>query len=1013
MNIDGIHLNHRCLCPISVTDVLHSDLFYFIVDSFNILLLYLIKSAWSVRSLAFVREVSVNNSFSTRRDFWVAHQKYQIYDLNCLKNNYDIDCLPYVLKVLLENVLRHEDGKHVLKKHVESVATWGESVAHNLSEIAFTPTRVLLQDFTGLPAMVDLAAMRDAMIELGKNSKHLNPTVPVDLVVDHSLMVDYSASQDALLLNTKADFKRNQERYMFLQWVQSTFKNFRVVPPSTGIIHQINLEFFAEVITRKPFISSTCQLNEPIEEYVLCPDTLVGSDSHTTMINALGVLAWGVGGIEAQAVMLGHPLTMQMPRVVGIRLVGQLQGYITSTDVVLTMTAWLRKQGVVGKFIEFFGEGLASLSMADRATISNMAPEYGATCAYFPIDEETLTYLRLTGRNEQHVQRIAHYAKHQGLWHNEQHQAHYSAVLDFDLSRVQVSLAGPKRPQDRISLGQVKNSFLFLLQAEKLHAKNILASDVVARHTSDKLVDESGKHDVTAALQKIHAQTKHVKQFKDNMLQERNHPSQRAKHAVLDAEGCTPHLKHGDIVIAAITSCTSTSNPSALIAAGLVAQRAHELGLTVKPWVKTSFAPGSKVVPAYLELAGLMKHFNHLGFHVVGFGCTTCIGNSGPLKIDVQRAIRQRRLNTVAVLSGNRNFETRIHDDVRSNYLASPPLVVAYALAGSILIDLDKEPLGIDAVGLPVFLRDLWPSEAKIQQIILKHLDAELFRHHYKDIFTGSESWQALKNFESHNYAWSDSSYIKKPPYFRHISTKLPELPYIDRARCLLKLGDSVTTDHISPAGELSPRSVAGLYLLKQGVEPEDFNSLGSRRGNHEVMVRAMFSNRRLRNRLVPGTQGGITRCFIDDEKLSIYKAATRYQEHNVPLIILAGKEYGTGSSRDWAAKGTKLLGVQSVIAESFERIHRANLVCMGVLPLQFMEGQNADSLGLSGEEFFHIGALEGQPNTLRILASHPKSEPTIFDVKVRIDTDMEWQYYVHDGILPYLFRHLLQQKSE
>ena len=910
----------------------------------------------------------MKDSFKTVASLDVDGEAYQIYSLKKFSEQTNISQLPFSIKVLLENLLRNEDGQNVTEKDIQTLAAWCQS-GHADSQVAFTPARVILQDFTGVPAIVDLAAMRDAMSDLGKNPSAINPLVPVDLVIDHSVMVDYFGSDKALDLNTQIEFQRNQERYQFLRWGQQAFTNFRVVPPGTGIVHQVNLEYLGQVVM-------TRESGKSRQAY---PDTLVGTDSHTTMINGLGILGWGVGGIEAEAAMLGQPVTMLMPEVVGFKFEGKLTEGATATDLVLTVTQMLRKKGVVGKFVEFYGDGLDHLPLADRATIANMAPEYGATCGIFPIDKETIRYLELSGRDKHAFKLVEAYARHQGLWRDTGDQdATYSDTLHLDLSTVVPSIAGPKRPQDRISLDHSKSKFL-----DFLHGYLDAQGNVPADQETQDFEAEGGQTAVGA-------------------------PNWHETGAVeFQLNGETHRLKHGDVVIAAITSCTNTSNPDVMIAAGLLAKRAREQGLKVKPWVKTSLAPGSQVVPSYLKNAGVNDALDELGFNVVGFGCTTCIGNSGPLPEPIQEAIRRGNLCVSSVLSGNRNFEGRIHPEVRTNYLASPPLVVAYALAGSMAIDLFKEPLGKNDKGEDVFLKDIWPSQKEVAELVQKSVSSGLFSEKYADVFKGSDSWQSLSIPEGAIYSWPDSTYVKNPPYFVGMNQEPSALKAIEGARCLVKVGHSITTDHISPAGSIHPESPAGRYLQEQGIQIEDFNSYGSRRGNHEVMMRGTFANVRLRNQLAPGTEGGWTTYHPTHEETSIYDAAMRYQAEGTPLIVLAGKEYGTGSSRDWAAKGTNLLGIRAVIAESYERIHRSNLVGFGVVPLQFREGDSADSLGLKGDEFFSISSLDGQPSSVRVKAQTPSGDSTEFEVLVRIDTATEWQYFRHGGILHFVLRNL------
>ncbi|MDZ7662914.1 aconitate hydratase AcnA [Thiohalophilus sp.] len=884
----------------------------------------------------------MSNSFNARATLSVNGQDHEIYRLDAIEG---ADRLPYSLKILLENLLRHEDGKVVSADDIRAMASW-DPQAEPCQEIAYTPARVLMQDFTGVPAVVDLAAMRDAMQKLGGDPERINPLQPAELVIDHSVQIDSFGNKDSLRLNAELEYSRNQERYSFLKWGQKAFSNFKVVPPDTGIVHQVNLEYLARGVFAK-------ENNGVLQAY---PDTLVGTDSHTTMINGLGVLGWGVGGIEAEAAMLGQPVSMLIPQVVGFRLTGALPEGATATDLVLTVVEMLRQHGVVGKFVEFFGDGLAHLSLADRATIANMAPEYGATCGIFPIDAETLKYLRLTGREPQQIDLVETYTREQGLFHEPgQPEAVYSSVVELDMTTVVPSLAGPKRPQDRVALSDSKREFATALKALKDERK--INSKPVTAH--------------------------------------------------LDGEEVT--LQDGNVVIASITSCTNTSNPSVMIAAGLVARKAHERGLKVKPWVKTSLAPGSRVVTEYLQQAALMDDLESLGFHVVGYGCTTCIGNSGPLPEPVSKAIVEGDLSVCSVLSGNRNFEGRVHAEVRMNYLASPPLVVIYALAGRMDIDVYHEPLGQDADGNDVFLKDVWPTQQEIQELILNSVNSEEFASSYKDVYNGEEAWRGLSSPEGQLFDWqADSTYIQNPPYFEGMTRELTPVSDIRGARLLALLGDSVTTDHISPAGAIKADSPAGQYLQAHGVAPKDFNSLGSRRGNHEVMMRGTFANLRLRNLLAPGTEGGVTRHLPDGETLSIYDAAMKYHDEQVPLVVIAGKEYGSGSSRDWAAKGPRLLGVRAVIAESYERIHRSNLVGMGILPLQFNPGDSASSLGLGGEEQFDItGLQDGTAKQVTVTATAPDGKVITFTARLRIDTPQEIEYYRHGGILHYVLRQL------
>ena len=909
----------------------------------------------------------MSDSFQAKSTLTVNGEDYTYYRLDALAEQYNLDRLPYCLKILLENLLRKEDGKNVSSDDIHTLCRWQGSDKAS-EQVNFTPARVVLQDFTGVPAVVDLAAMRAAMRQLKGDPAKINPLGAVDLVIDHSVMVDYYGNPDSLAKNTEKEFERNNERYQFLRWGQQAFSNFRVVPPGTGIVHQVNLEYLAKAVL----------VEEKNGERVALPDTLVGTDSHTTMINGLGVLGWGVGGIEAEAAMLGQPITMLIPEVVGFELKGELPPSATATDLVLTVTQMLRQRGVVGKFVEFYGAGLSKLPLADRATIANMAPEYGATCGIFPIDDETLNYMTLTGRDQAQVDLVEAYAKAQGLWRSDDDPvADYSDTLYLDLGDVVPSLAGPKRPQDRIALTDAKAEFDALLAQELKDQGNVVASTDDSRFAGEggqTAIDNTNPHERGAVPVEMNG---------ENFL-----------------------LEHGAVVIAAITSCTNTSNPAVLVAAGLVAKKAHELGLNTKPWVKTSFAPGSQVVPAYMENAGLLEPLAELGFDIVGFGCTTCIGNSGPLPPPVQNAVRAGDLLVAGVLSGNRNFEGRIHQDVRANYLASPPLVVAYALAGNMNVDLLKEPLGQSNKGEPVYLKDIWPSPKEVADTIASAMTEGIYAEKYSDVFKGTEAWQQLPVPADEIYSWPESTYVKKPPYFDGMTMDLPESKPITGARCLVKVGDSITTDHISPAGAIKPDSPAGQYLREKGVEPADFNSYGSRRGNDDVMVRGTFANVRLKNQMAPGTEGGWTTYLPTDEQMSIYDASQKYQADNTPLIVLAGKEYGTGSSRDWAAKGTNLLGIKAVIAESFERIHRSNLVGFGVLPLQFKDGESYESLGLDGTEHFDFEPVEGEPKTLRISASK-EGKDTEFEVQVRIDTAVEWEYYRHGGILHYVLRQL------
>jgi aconitate hydratase len=891
------------------------------------------------------------NSFDTRSSFTVEEKRFVFYNLNRLPKQYNSQRLPFSLKILLENLLRHEDNAAVSKNDIKALLNWSPKMPER-DEIAFTPARVILQDFTGVPAVVDLAAMRHAMRQLGGKASKINPLSPVELVIDHSVMVDYYGNNQAYKKNVHAEFARNEERYAFLRWGQTAFENFRVVPPGTGIVHQVNLEYLARVIFH--------QLES--EQMIAYPDTLVGTDSHTTMINGLGVLGWGVGGIEAEAAMLGQPVTMLIPEVIGFKITGQLPEGTTATDLVLTVTEQLRKKNVVGKFVEFYGDGLDHLPLADRATIANMAPEYGATCGIFPIDVETLKFLKLSGREDHQIQLIEAYAKAQGLFRTTGcPDAEYSDVLTLDLSTVVPSIAGPRRPQDRISLTQSKTQFRSLL-----------------KENNAALAD----------------------------------PKEETKNGInVTLNGHTHTLTHGAIVIAAITSCTNTSNPDVMIAAGLLAKKAQQKGLSSKPWVKTSLAPGSQVVTDYLEKAQLMQPLETLGFNLVGYGCTTCIGNSGPLPETISQTIKEHNISVAAVLSGNRNFEGRIHPLVRYAYLASPPLVVAFALAGTMNIDFYNDPIGQDKDNQPVYLKDLWPSASEIQTTVHQTVKGKMYIERYREVFTGDARWQNLNIPKGEQFDWQkNSTYIKLPPYFEGMQPKpASHFSNITGARILALLGDSVTTDHISPAGDIAENSPAGHYLQTLGVSPQDFNSYGSRRGNHEVMMRGTFANIRLKNQLIPGVEGNWTLHFPSNEKMSIYDAATRYQKENRPLILIAGKEYGTGSSRDWAAKGPRLLGVRIVIAESFERIHRSNLIGMGILPLQFLPQQSAKMLGLTGRETYTFYLEKLSPrNKITIEVTNESSEKKTFSALVRIDTPKEIEYYQHGGILQYVLRKLL-----
>lgn len=909
------------------------------------------------------------NSFNALQTLTVGSSNYQIFSLaQAEKTLGDIAKLPKSLKVLLENLLRFEDQHSVKTEHIHALAEWLKNRSSD-QEIQYRPARVLMQDFTGVPAVVDLAAMRAAMAQAGGNPEKINPLSPVDLVIDHSVMVDHFADDHAFADNVQIEMQRNGERYQFLRWGQSAFNNFSVVPPGTGICHQVNLEYLAQAVW----------LGEDEDKTFAFPDTLVGTDSHTTMINGLGVLGWGVGGIEAEAAMLGQPISMLIPEVIGFKLTGKLPEGITATDLVLTITQMLRQKGVVGKFVEFYGDGLADLPLADRATIANMAPEYGATCGFFPIDEVTLGYLRLTGRQSDRIELVEAYSKAQGLWRNAGDEPVFTDTLSLDMTTVQASLAGPKRPQDRVLLSEVPKTFNALMELTLKPAKE----------AKERLENEGGGGTAVEAK-------------KANIQHE-------SPSCVIEGE--TYPLNHGDVVISAITSCTNTSNPSVMLAAGLLAKKAIEKGLQRKPWVKSSLAPGSKVVTDYLLAAGLTPYLDELGYNLVGYGCTTCIGNSGPLPEPVEEAIQCHDLNVASVLSGNRNFEGRVHPLVKTNWLASPPLVVAYGLVGNIRTDLTTQPLGLGKDGQPVYLKDIWPSQAEIDEALQK-VNTEMFHKEYAAVFDGDATWQAIQIPQSKTYEWADdSTYIRHPPFFEGIGEPPKPIKNIEQANILAVLGDSVTTDHISPAGNIKKDSPAGRYLQEQGVEPKDFNSYGSRRGNHEVMMRGTFANIRIKNEMLGGEEGGNTIYIPSGEKLAIYDAAMRYQEQNTPLVIIAGKEYGTGSSRDWAAKGTNLLGVKAVIAESFERIHRSNLVGMGVLPLQFVDGQTRQSLNLTGHEVISIRGLSDgiEPHQiLEVDVKGPDGVASHFNVLCRIDTLNEVEYFKAGGILHYVLRNLI-----
>ena len=925
------------------------------------------------------------NSFNSRSSLKVGNKEYEIYRLDSLdKQGISTKHLPYSLRILLENLLRTEDGRNVKKEDIRSMAAWNKNSKPD-KEIAFTPSRVLLQDFTGVPCVVDLAAMRDAMQQLGGDPSLINPLQPVELVIDHSVQVDEFGTASAFDMNALLEFQRNKERYSFLRWGQTGFRNLAIVPPDTGIVHQVNLEYLARVIF----------VQESNAHRIAYPDTLVGTDSHTTMINGLGVLGWGVGGIEAEAAMLGQPVSMLIPLVVGVKLTGRLREGATATDLVLTITEMLRKHGVVGKFVEYFGPGLRDLPLADRATIANMSPEYGATCGIFPVDKESLKYLKLSGRSAEQIALVEAYCREQGLFHDDKTpEAEYSELLSLDLATVEPSLAGPKRPQDRVVLSQAGESFNKALPS--LIKPKAVAAKAAPAANSQRWEQEGGS---PAAIG-----------VEDPNVHE------HVPASVKDS------LKHGSVVIAAITSCTNTSNPSVMIGAGIVAKKAVEKGLSIPPWVKTSLAPGSKVVRDYLENAGLTPYLEKLKFHIVGYGCTTCIGNSGPLPAEVSQAIDEKDLVVASVLSGNRNFEGRINSEVRANYLMSPPLVVAFALAGRIDTDLRKDAVGKGKDGKPVYLADIWPTQREVEEAVEHSVTAEMFSKSYAEVFSGDERWRGLSVPKGQTYAWEkDSTYIRRAPYFDDMKIQPSPVEDIRSARVLAVLGDSVTTDHISPAGSIKKDGPAGKYLQEHGVKPADFNSYGSRRGNHEVMVRGTFANVRLRNKLV-STEGGFTRHLPTNQEMSIFDASQKYQAEGTPLIILAGKEYGSGSSRDWAAKGPRLLGVHAVIAESYERIHRSNLVGMGILPLQFLAGQNAESLKLTGEEVFEITGVRnliehyaaGQRVKVRArgAADASSAKPKVeFEALVRIDTPQEALYYANGGILQYVLRQLLAGK--
>jgi aconitate hydratase len=928
------------------------------------------------------------DSFNARSTLSVGAREYEIFRLDALQDRFDVARLPYSVKVLLENVLRLEDGTSVSAADVEAIASW-DATAEPSAEIPFQPARVLMQDFTGVPAVVDLAAMRDAMEEIGGNPAAINPLVDVDLVIDHSVQVDAFGNERAFAVNAEHDFERNRERYSFLKWGQQSFDNFRVVPPATGICHQVNLEYLAQVVYSR-------ENGGVLQAY---PDTLVGTDSHTTMVNGLGVLGWGVGGIEAEAAMLGQPISMLLPQVVGFKLSGELPEGATATDLVLTVTEMLRERGVVSKFVEFFGPGLPTLGLADRATLGNMSPEFGSTCAIFPVDAETLRYLDLTGRPTETIELVDAYAREQGMFHDASTpDPNFSDLLELDLGDVEPSLAGPKRPQDRVPLAEAKQAFLEAMCEFDPEAAEQMGNG------RDEAIEESFPASDPPAEDHDNDAGKPRPALSGAAVAA---PKTGDAIAVTLEGGTEVDLHHGRVVIAAITSCTNTSNPSVMVGAGLLARNAVQRGLQRKPWVKTSLAPGSTVVTDYLERAGLTEYLDALQFNLVGYGCTTCIGNSGPLAPEISKAVAEKDLAVCAVLSGNRNFEGRINQDVKANYLASPPLVVAYALAGRMDLDLQNEPLGEGSDGEPVYLRDVWPSAEEIKKVVGASVASDMFERNYAEVFAGDEMWNAVDVPSGDRYTWPESTYVRRPSFFERMPAQAPGVEPIGGARALALLGDSITTDHISPAGAIKRDSPAGSWLMDNGVEVKDFNSYGSRRGNHEVMIRGTFANIRLRNQLVDRA-GGYTRHFPDGEETTIYEAAVKYADEGVPLVVLAGKEYGSGSSRDWAAKGTKLLGVRAVIAESFERIHRSNLIGMGVLPLQFAAGESAASLGLTGAESFDFGDLEeGQAKSLTVTARSDDGEETRFKVTVRLDTPNEVTYFLNGGILQTVLRKL------
>ncbi|GAA3651297.1 aconitate hydratase AcnA [Nocardioides ginsengisoli] len=939
------------------------------------------------------------NSFGAKSTLDVNGKAYEIFRLDAVKGEgLDVESLPFSLKVLLENLLRTEDGADITAEDIKALAGWDETAQPD-KEIQFTPARVIMQDFTGVPCVVDLATMREAMADLGGDATKINPLAPAEMVIDHSVMADVFGSPEAFQRNVEIEYERNRERYQFLRWGQGAFDDFKVVPPGTGIVHQVNIEHLARTVFTRP--SEGADGAEVIQAY---PDTCVGTDSHTTMVNGIGVVGWGVGGIEAEAAMLGQPVSMLIPRVVGFKLSGSLPEGSTATDLVLTITEMVRKHGVVGKFVEFYGPGVAALPLANRATIGNMSPEFGSTIAVFPIDEETTTYLRLTGRSEEQIALVEQYAKQQGLWLDPEAEPRYSEKLELDLATVVPSIAGPKRPQDRVLVSEAKEAFRGALVDYAGAPQDAQGYDEAVEESFP--ASDAPSHDPHQA---------NGAPAPSNHLSAAPADGGRASSPVEVTleDGTTFTLDHGAVTIASITSCTNTSNPSVMIGAALLAKKAVEKGLTRKPWVKTTLAPGSQVVSDYYDKAGLTPYLDKLGFNLVGYGCVTCIGNSGPLIPEVSAAVNENDLAVVSVLSGNRNFEGRISPDIKMNYLASPPLVVAYALAGSMDVDLFNDALGKDADGNDVFLKDIWPSPAEVEETIASAINSDMFAESYADVFKGDERWRSLPTPEGNTFTWDESStYVRKAPYFDGMPDQPNPVTDIDGARVLLKLGDSVTTDHISPAGSIKADSPAGKYLTENGVAPRDFNSYGSRRGNHEVMIRGTFANIRLRNQIAPGTEGGFTRDFTvaDGPVTTVYDASVNYQAAGIPLVVLAGKEYGSGSSRDWAAKGTSLLGVKAVIAESYERIHRSNLIGMGVIPLQFPAGENAESLGLTGEETFSISGItelnEGTtPSTVKVTTDSGVS----FDAVVRIDTPGEANYYRNGGIMQYVLRNLLR----